>query len=65
MIRVRGALKNRQKNPIKADGWNHHMEDKREGQRKAKTCAARKNQRRERPSPSCGCGRKLSPPQPL
>jgi hypothetical protein len=47
MIRVRGALKNRQKNPRKADGWNHHMEDKREGQRKAKRRAACKNQRRE------------------
>jgi len=44
---VRGALKNRQKNPIKADGWNNHMEDKREGPRKAKRSASRKNQRRE------------------
>jgi hypothetical protein len=30
------------------------MEDKREGQRKAKRCAACRNQRRERTSPSCG-----------
>jgi hypothetical protein len=63
MIRVRGALKNRQKNPIKADDWNNHMEDKREGPRKAKRRASRKNQRRERANPSCG--KKLCHSQPL
>jgi len=41
--------KRKAKNPIKAHGWNHHTEDKREGQRKAKRCAAIKNQRREIP----------------
>jgi hypothetical protein len=47
MIRVMGALKNRQKNPIKVDGWNHHMEDKREGPRKAKRRAAREPEKGE------------------
>jgi len=43
------------KNPIKTDGWNHYTEDKRGGQRNAKRRAAhKKNQRRERASPSCG-----------
>jgi len=47
----------------KTDGQNHHMEDKREGQRKAKRHTTCRNQRRERASPSRG--RKLSHPQPL
>jgi hypothetical protein len=51
------------KNPIKIYGRNHHVEDKREGQKEVKRHAARMNQRRERASPSCD--RKLSHPQPL
>jgi hypothetical protein len=35
---------------ITKNDQNHHMEDKREGQRKAKRCEAHKNQRRERAS---------------
>jgi len=42
--------KRKAKNPIKAHGWNHHTEDKREGQREAKRWAASKNQRREIPA---------------
>ncbi len=38
----------------KTNGGNHHTNDKREGHRKAKRCAACKNQRRERASPSHG-----------
>jgi hypothetical protein len=49
------------KNPIKIDG--HHMEDKREGQRKAKKCILHMNQRKERMNPSHG--RKLSHPYNL
>jgi hypothetical protein len=48
------------KNPIKIDGQNHHMEDKKEGQIKAKRCIIYMNQRRERTNPFCG--RKLSHP---
>jgi hypothetical protein len=49
------------KNPIKTNSWNHHMEDKREGQRNTKkTC---KNQRREKASPSRV--KKLSHPWPF
>jgi hypothetical protein len=40
------------KNPIKIDVQNHHLEDKREGQRKAKRHATHKNQRKEKASPS-------------
>jgi hypothetical protein len=40
------------KNPIKTDGWNHHVEDKRETPRKPNPRAAPRNQRRERASPS-------------
>jgi hypothetical protein len=44
-----------EKNPIKIDGRNHHTEDKSEGQRKVKRCAACKtNQKREKACPSCG-----------
>jgi len=50
------------KNPLKIDGQNRHMEDKKEGQRKAIRCIAHWNQRRKRASPSHG--RKLSHPQP-
>jgi hypothetical protein len=39
-------------NPIKTDGRNHHVKDKREGQRKVKRCPTLKNQRRERNNPS-------------
>jgi len=39
-------------NPIKTDGWNHHMKNKREGQRKAKECTTLRNQRPERGIPS-------------
>jgi hypothetical protein len=49
------------KSPIKIDGWNHHTKDRKEGQRKANKCTTRRNQRRERASPSYG--RKLSHPQ--
>ncbi len=48
------------KNPIKANGHNHHMENKREGQ---KIHHPHKNQRREKVNPFRG--RKLSHPQPL
>ncbi len=51
------------KNPIKTNGWNHHIKDKKEGQRKANKCTTRRNQRREKVSPSYG--KKLSHPQPL
>jgi hypothetical protein len=40
------------KNPIKADDWNHHTEDKREGQKRTERGTTIKNQRRERASPS-------------
>ncbi len=36
------------KNPTRIVCENHHIEDKKEGQRKAKKSAAYKNQRRER-----------------
>jgi hypothetical protein len=42
------------KNPIRINSDNHHTEDKKEGQRKAKRNTTHKNQRRERASPSCG-----------
>jgi len=48
------------KNQIKINGLNHHIEDKREGQRKAKRHVACRNQRREKASSSCD--RKLSHP---
>jgi hypothetical protein len=35
------------KNPIKIDGRNHHMEEEREGQRKAKRCIVCRNQNGE------------------
>jgi len=44
----------------KIDDWNHHTEDKREGQTKANGRVAHKNQKKERGSPSHG--RKLSHP---
>ncbi len=54
LLKVKNSIK-------KPNGWNHHVEDKREEcQRKAKRCATCKNQRRERASPSHG--RKLSHP---
>jgi hypothetical protein len=38
LIKFKGQIlsEGRTKNPIKINGWNHHMENKREGQRKAK-----------------------------
>jgi hypothetical protein len=51
------------KKPIKTNGQNHHTENRKEGQRRAKRHATHKNQRRERFSPSCG--KKLSHPPPL
>jgi len=62
LIEFKGRILNegRTKNPIKTNGWNHHMEDIREGQKKAKK--TRMNQRRERASPSRG--RKLSTHSP-
>jgi hypothetical protein len=38
------------KNSIKINGWNHHMKDKRKGQRKVNIHTACRNQRRERVS---------------
>jgi hypothetical protein len=63
LIEFKGQIlsEGRTKNPLKTNGWNHHMEDKKEGQRKVeKTC---KNQRRERASPFHG--KKLSHPWPF
>jgi hypothetical protein len=57
------SLHGRTKNPIKISGQNHHGKDKKEGQRKAKIRTTKRNQRREKVSPSHG--RKLSHPQPL
>jgi hypothetical protein len=56
VINIQGGTKN----PIKINGWNHHMKDKREGQRKANKHTTHINQKRERASPSRG--RKLSHP---
>jgi hypothetical protein len=56
-------LEGETKNPIKIDGRNHHTKDKKEGQKKAKRCVARKNQRGEIVNPSHG--RKLSHPHPF
>ncbi len=40
--------------PIKIDGWNHHLEDKREDKKKFKKCTTNKNQRKERANASRG-----------
>jgi hypothetical protein len=46
-MKLTGQISPEAKNPIKINGWNHHREDRREGQRKAKTHTAHRNQRRE------------------
>lgn len=52
------------KNPIKVDGHNNHMKDKRESQKKIKGHAnLQRTKERRRASPSRG--RKLIHPQPL
>jgi hypothetical protein len=56
VINIQGGSKNL----IKINGQNHHVEDKKEGQRKAKKCTTHINQRKERTSPYHG--KKLSPP---
>jgi len=63
LTHARGTIEGGPKNLIKVNGQNHHMGDKREGQRKAKRCTTCKNQRRERTSPSYG--RMLFHPQPF
>jgi hypothetical protein len=56
VINIQGGTKS----PIKIDGRNHHMKDKREGQRKANKHTTHINQKREKASPSRG--RKLFHP---
>jgi hypothetical protein len=46
-MKLMGQISPGAKNPIKINGWNHHREDRREGQRKAKRHTAHRNQRRE------------------
>jgi hypothetical protein len=49
-MKLTGQISPEAKNPIKINGWNHHREDRREGQRKAKTHSPQEPKEREQVS---------------